>query len=517
MRKLLVIACLALAACGGGGGGSAVSTGASPGAAPVSPAPSTPATPAPPNVQGDAVVLAPGDDLQAKVDAAPEGARFVFRPGLYRQATIRPKNNQTFVGEDGAVLSGAVTISGWRRQGTYWIAENYPAPLFSHGEGRNGMAQFREDLFIDGRPQLRVATLAEVAPGLFYYQPGGVVWIATDPTGRDTIALKTEAAFDGGSTRGVTIENLRLRHYASMAQQGAIQAQKTSGWVIRNVVAEFNHGAGVAAGSNMQIVGGSFSENGQIGVRAQDVNNLSIIGAEIAANNYAGFDEVWDSGGVKILTSTNVVIRDNLVAKNRGSGIWIDWENEAVTIENNYVHANSMRGIQYEASRRASIIDNVAEFNNTSGYDVGYWGSDILVQNASEVTVRGNHVASDVGQGIGLIYDRRNEGKWGPHNTLSNTVTRNTIVMVKSGLNGFAATADQSIMYNGSNSFDANTYIARSPQELVFSWNGVFFTAQEVAGQPFERSGVFQYVAEPRTFAKAGFLRPPASPPRATR
>ena len=42
------------------------------------------------------IVLRPGQNLQAFVARAPEGTRFRFEPGIYRQQTIHPKNGQKF-------------------------------------------------------------------------------------------------------------------------------------------------------------------------------------------------------------------------------------------------------------------------------------------------------------------------------------------------------------------------------------------------------------------------------------
>lgn len=46
-----------------------------------------------PGAQGQqTIVLTPAHNLEAIVAHAPEGTRFLFEPGMYRQQTIRPKN-----------------------------------------------------------------------------------------------------------------------------------------------------------------------------------------------------------------------------------------------------------------------------------------------------------------------------------------------------------------------------------------------------------------------------------------
>ena len=40
------------------------------------------------------ITVQPGQDIQQAVDDAPEGTRFVFAPGIYRQQTIIPRTGR---------------------------------------------------------------------------------------------------------------------------------------------------------------------------------------------------------------------------------------------------------------------------------------------------------------------------------------------------------------------------------------------------------------------------------------
>lgn len=460
---------------------------------------------------GDNVVyLKPGDNLQSIVNAHPEGTTFVLKAGVYREAQIKPKNFQTFIGEEGAVMSGAVDIKGWTQSNGFWVADGFPAPGYNHGEGRNGMARFKEDLIVNDEPYIRVGSLGEVGAGKFYYE-NGKVYIKDSPVGKVTQAMKTTSAFEGGTTQGVTIENITMKHYASMAQHGAVEGHTTKNWTLIDVDAIKNHGAGVMAGDGMKIIGGNFSNNGQLGIHAHDTTGLYIDGIKAVGNNYAGFEHWWEAGGVKILTSDNVTVKNSEFSFNKGTGLWFDWDNRSVTIENNYMTKNQGMGLQYEASREALIKGNVATYNNQDGYKVGYWGSDIIIQNSSKVEAVGNHIASDIGQGLGMVYDVRGGGSFGPHYTLDNYVHGNTIVMLSAGQNGFAASGDTALMYNGSNRWDGNTYIAKSQQDLQFTWNGKWFTADWISSNPIEKSGKFNYVSNPQDYVLKGMLKPVAA------
>ena len=72
------------------------------------------------------IVLKPGQDLAAIVAHAPEGTRFLFEPGIYRQQTIRPKNRQKFIGQEGAILSGAMVLASWTNAFRYLEARRPP-------------------------------------------------------------------------------------------------------------------------------------------------------------------------------------------------------------------------------------------------------------------------------------------------------------------------------------------------------------------------------------------------------
>jgi hypothetical protein len=77
-------------------------------------------------------------------------------------------------------------------------------------------------------------------------------------------------------------------------------------------------------GVNSLMQGGSASHNGQQGITGYKADNTRIIGVEIAHNNYAGFEDSWQAGGIKVTKSVGMQIRDNYVHHNNGTGIWSD-------------------------------------------------------------------------------------------------------------------------------------------------------------------------------------------------
>ena len=69
-------------------------------------------------------VVAVGVDPQPIIDAAPEGSTFCFTKGVHRLTrAIRPRTGDTLAGDPGAVLSGAVRLTGWKRAGNAWTVQ----------------------------------------------------------------------------------------------------------------------------------------------------------------------------------------------------------------------------------------------------------------------------------------------------------------------------------------------------------------------------------------------------------
>ncbi len=115
-----------------------------------------------------AVVLSPGDNIQAAVDAAPEGEIFTLRPGAYRHQIIRLKDRQQLLGQLRVVLSGAMILRERHREADLWVVGGLPDPRRPEGRCRaeTDLCRYREDLFVDGVLYQRVESLEELAPGL---------------------------------------------------------------------------------------------------------------------------------------------------------------------------------------------------------------------------------------------------------------------------------------------------------------------------------------------------------------
>jgi hypothetical protein len=409
------------------------------------------------------VVLTPGQDLEAIVAHSPEGTRFRFEPGVYRQQTVYPKSDQQFIGQDGVILSGAMPLVTWSRTSGLWQAEGLPQPLPFHGECEQGrpLCTAREDLFVDGRLYERVGSLHDLGPGRWYYADRRA-YLADDPTGHSVELGVTSRAFGGGA-RDVVLKDLIIEKYASDSQEGAIYLDDARAWRLYDVTARWNHGAGLSFGAETQVIGGSFSHNGQLGMGDSGGPKSRIRGVEIAFNNYAGYDPKWEAGGTKFWQTTGLIVQDSCVHDNAGPGLWTDTDNIDTLYQGNKVFRNANAGIKHEVSYRATIRNNLVAYNGTSRFDDWLWGSQILIQDSSNVTVEHNlvEVAAEFGNGIGVIYQGRGAGEYGPWLAVHNSVRHNTIILRgRRGQNGVVTdTGDQHFWRDAGNSFDGNTYV----------------------------------------------------------
>ena len=160
------------------------------------------------------------------VNAAPAGATFYFEPGVYRGVSLAPKDGQTFIGAEGAILNGSAVLTNWTQSGNLWViggqtqkAPYSPCRVYAgHSEARlSGDRVPRQYSAKAGR------RLSKVVPGTFYFDyAADKIYIADNPAGHTVEAGKLTDAFHGNATN-VTVQNLVIEKYDPQIQDGAIQ------------------------------------------------------------------------------------------------------------------------------------------------------------------------------------------------------------------------------------------------------------------------------------------------------
>ena len=139
----------------------------------------------------DVVVISPGENIQSVVDAHVPGTSYLLLPGIHRMQSVEPKDGDSFTGEIGAVMSGAVHIGPFVRRGGNWLAgadsaSSSPTGKCEHDQDGEptDVCTYLEDLFLDSKPLRRVATRDGLESGAWYFDyDKGLMLLADDPRG----------------------------------------------------------------------------------------------------------------------------------------------------------------------------------------------------------------------------------------------------------------------------------------------------------------------------------------------
>lgn len=410
-------------------------------------------------------------DLNAAVAANPPGTTFCLLEGVHRMtAPVTPKAGDSFIGERGAVLSGAKLItSEFVRQGSFWVAsgqtQRNPTVKGTCQPSSFTGCRYAEDVYFDDRLLARVMDLPSLRPGTFYFDYGASrIYIADDPVGHRVEAAVARGAFRGWQTAAfdVTVRNLVIEKFANEAQFGAVNCGLR--WVVEDNEVRFNHAMGIQGGSIVR--NNSIHHNGQLGLGSR---GELVEGNEIAFNNTARFSAGWEAGGAKWVLTDGLVVRGNYVHDNDGPGLWTDIGNIRTRYEGNLIEDNSRAGIMHEISYDAVIRNNVVR-GNGFGTTTGWLdGAGILIASSPNVEIYGN-VVSDNWNGIGVTQTDRGAGRFGPYEAHDIFVHDNRVTM-KVGRTGLAqGVGDYSYFETRNNRFAGNTYVVSCSNASPFAW-----------------------------------------------
>jgi Right handed beta helix region len=444
----------------------------------------------------DAIAVEPGASIQAAVDFAGDGAVFCLRNGIHRAQAVRPRPKQRFYGEGRTILNGSRLLADFRREGGYWTVSSQLRRGPKHGEclPTAPACNQPEALFIDDRPLTKVLSKDALVSNKFYIDyAGGKIYLVDDPTNRKVEVTVALFAFESAAA-DVSISNVTVEKYASIAQKGAIHAREGARWTIENCEVRLNSGAGISVGTGSRVHNCDVHHNGQIGIGGNG-KDISIEDSRIWSNNIYGFDPDWEAGGVKIAESDGVTFRGNHVHDNYGLGLWCDIDCRNVVYEENLVENNQYSGIFHEISFKAVIRNNVLR-NNGRGDRGWFWGADITIAASQDVEVTGNTVTvAPGGCGIMLIDQGRRSGNGKKYKTRNNTVRANKMTFEGAACGGGVSDTKPddenfAIIMDGNNRFDGNTYrVPRNSEPARFVWGQDVTDWDGFRRKGLERSG----------------------------
>jgi parallel beta-helix repeat protein len=440
------------------------------------------------------IMLSPGENIQSKVEANPPYTTFILRTGIYRVASVTPKNGDTFIGQQGAVMDGAIRLRNWKSVSiggaTYWTTFG-GVPLVSRRCGARAPCcvsdhpgcVYVQNLYIDGVDYRHVLSLADVVRGSWYYdfdgRDGGIqnnVYLAAteNPNSRNVELGRAVYAFTGTASN-VTIQNLIIEKYSAPIQSAAVEP-KGPGWLIQGNEIRLNHGFGVKAkegGDDVRVIDNIIHHNGEMGIGSGKVHGGLWDSNRVEYNNVDGVNPGFEAGGSKFV-GDHIMISHNIVHDNFGTGLWSDEGATYNTYDHNTCFHNFGGGIRYEISRYGVIKNNVV-YDNMKDAQIVYTGSD-------HGRIVGNTTTNDAAGGIfvqNIVGTRRGTIIYKVTDT---RVTGNTIIItnrskIVTGLLDFARPPQPEIFHDPTNFFAHNIY--KMPSDVFVTRNssaGLFWS-----------------------------------------
>lgn len=330
------------------------------------------------------------------------------------------------------VLSGADLWADWAEDGAgRWVhAWNHgwgPAPApDDFGDPWLTVPPLmlrREMVLFDGQRLRQVLSADALVPGSFLVDDEARRLILCPPTGASPAKARIEVAvrqtqLELHHAARVTLRGLHWRHDAGAAfvdGSGALRLAGCEQVRIEDCSACDNNHKGI------QLDGGcrdivlqrvTLNHNGCLGLLAARVQGLRLEDCETSFNNWRG---AWagyyrrSPCGLKVWRSRDVRLSGHRSLHNQATGIWIDEDNQQVTIERAQVLGNR-RGIHVEAGDGpVDIVDCSVVGNRQEPLpDAFRWafGSGVVVTHARGVTIRDCLLAgNDVAQ-VGVREDR---------------------------------------------------------------------------------------------------------------
>ena len=323
--------------------------------------------------------------VEKAIASAPSGATIVFKDGIYRNVDTNINKKLTLQAYPNAEpwLKGSVVVGDWVPEGNKWRKDgwNYSfKPLKStFVDPKYPMGRYPDMVYVNGVALKQVGSKAQVVPGKFYVDNAqNKLYIGNNPAGKTVEATAMKKAFaltrKGSST---VIRGLGFAHFAERAI--LVMADKAT---LENNTFVWNGLSGIwlYGATNVALRGNNASYNGMVGIEAHKADRLLLENNSISFNNIEQFARTWSGAGTKIMQTTGLTLRNNLVENNLATGIWLDGSVYKSTVTGNTSRNNASIGIQHELSHLGTVSGNLVANN----------GAGIMLADSSSIQVRNN-------------------------------------------------------------------------------------------------------------------------------
>lgn len=377
--------------------------------------------------------LAPFKTIAGGLKGLKSGDTVYVKRGVYREVVILDPNGRdkyppvpsgrsyqqmtslaAFPGDE-VIVKGSDLIGGWKQhKGKIWYTEQAPSPtelpiIFCDDKRLNLIGDWsgRMSEMIKGRAGSvevwkgrRGQKLEDLEANSCFYDKASnrlYIWLADggDPNKHQIeITMRSGLSVNGSYMRVSGIKVLQ----AGAGVGGSFNILENcegsdSAWCGGYVSGEFN-----------TLIGCKFNRNGDSGMGGSGRGHR-IIKCETSFNNFLRINAGWHSGGCKFIPfCSDIVMSGHTAAYNiECPGIWFDWGNFNITVENCVVHHNG-GGIMYEVSERGTFRNNVCYEN---------YGRGIYLSNSPDCHVLNNVFFHNGLSGLGAVGVSRGGGDFG--------------------------------------------------------------------------------------------------------
>lgn len=224
--------------------------------------------------------------------------------------------------------------------------------------------------FAPGTHTLGDGEFSQITPGsnsVYIGAPGAVL------DGMNT----NRYAFSGAASH-VRIAYLEIRNFGrgkDNNNEGVINHDAGSDWVMEYLYAHHNDGAAVFLGDTNTIRHSCLKDNGQYGISMYKpqvesdsaIKDIVVHNNEIVGNNQDDWEAEIEgcgcTGGVKFWDVEGAAVTENYVHDNLSVGLWADTNNIDFLFDRNWIEHNESIGLWYEISYNATITRNVFKRN----------------------------------------------------------------------------------------------------------------------------------------------------------
>jgi parallel beta helix pectate lyase-like protein len=292
-------------------------------------------------------------------------------------------------------------------------------------------------------------------------------------------------AFDGGGVTGVEVRRLVIRGFYPPRNGGFGSIKAGPGWRIVDNRIGPNRNIGIFHEAHTVIRGNRISGNTLAGIVGWRALGSRVVGNIVAYNGRSMVAGL--AGGGKWYDTIGVIVARNRFHHNWNNAIWVDGGSLGALVEDNRVVHNYGRGIHHEISCGGVIRRNVVARNR---------GVGIFVVASREVRIARNRVAFNGGDIQISHQDRTNENPTEvncPWVTGRVDVIENRVTMARGGTGVWTwrvADGDK-IFHDGRIRFAGNHYRADRGLLRPFMWAGGKHTWRQWRTYGLDVSGTF--------------------------